>query len=148
MTKQASTDEAQIRSAVREINDYWRAGQYDRIGARLADDAVIAPPGFGGRVRGRAAYIQSYRDYDQAATTLEFSAGEPQVDVVGDVAVAVTAFDVVYEVRGARHHENGHDILVLSRLRGQWTVVWRTMQVAPTEGRGSSLESGATHRVR
>jgi ketosteroid isomerase-like protein len=62
MRKQASTDEAHLRSAVREINEHWRAGKYDRIGARLADDAVIAPPGFDGRVRGRAAYIQSYRD--------------------------------------------------------------------------------------
>jgi ketosteroid isomerase-like protein len=130
--KQALTDEARIRSAAREINEHWRAGQYDHIGARLADDAVIAPAGFDGRVRRRGAYIQSYRDYDQTATTLEFSAGEPQVDVVGDVAVAVTPFDVVYEVDGTRHRENGHDILVFSRLRGEWTVVWRTMQVAPT----------------
>jgi len=131
MTKQASTDEAHIRSAVREINEHWRAGQYERIGAQLADDAVIATPGFDGRVCGRGAYIQSYRDYDQAATTLEFSAGEPQVDVIGDVAVAVTPFDVVYQLHGTRHHENGHDILVFARLRGEWKVVWRTMQVAP-----------------
>jgi ketosteroid isomerase-like protein len=137
MTNQASTDEAHVRIAVHEINEHWRTGQYERIGARLADDAVIAPPGFDGRVRGRAAYIQSYRDYDQAATTLEFSAGEPQVDVVGDVAVAVTPFDVVYELHGTRHHEKGHDILVFSRLRGEWTVVWRTMQVAPAGEKAS-----------
>jgi ketosteroid isomerase-like protein len=137
MTKQASTDEAHVRSAVHEINEHWRAGQYERIGARLADDAVIAPPGFDGRVRGRGAYVQSYRDYDQAATTLQFSAGEPQVDVVGDVAVAVTPFDVVYDLRGTRHHENGFDILVFSRQRGEWTVVWRTMQVAQAGNKAS-----------
>ncbi len=137
MTRQAPTDEARIRSAVREINEHWRAGQYDRIGARLADDAVIAPPAFDGRVRGRGAYIQSYRDYDQAAATLEFLAGEPQVDVIGEVAVAVTPFDVVYELDGTRHHEKGHDILVFSRLRGEWTVVWRTVQAAPAGERAS-----------
>jgi len=123
MTKHASTDEEDIRSAVRQINEHWRAADYDRIGARLADEVVIAPPGFDRRVRGRGAYIRSYREYDQAATTLEFAAGEPQVDVVGDVAVAVTPFDVVYELEGTRHRENGHDILVFSRLRGDWMVV-------------------------
>lgn len=126
MKERPASDAAQIRSAVREINEHWQAGRYDRIGALLAEGAVIAPPGFDGRVRGRDAYVQSYRDYDQAATTLEFSMGEPQVDVVGDVAVAVTPFDVVYELDGTRHHEKGQNILVFSRRQGEWAVVWRT----------------------
>src|SRR5262245_55619548 len=105
-------DAAQIRTAVRAINEHWRAGQYDRIGAWLADEAVIAPLGAEARVRGRDAYIQSYRAYDQSATTLEFSASEPQVDVVADVAVAITPFEVVYELQGTKYHERGHDILV------------------------------------
>ena len=141
MTKQAPTDEAHIRNAVREINEHWRAGKYERIGARIADHAVIASLGFDDRVRGRRAYIQSYRDYDQVATTLEFSAGESQVDIIGDVAVAVTPFDVVYELDQRRHHETGHDILVFSRAGEQWQVVWRTMQATdveekPVEGAG------------
>lgn len=131
MNKQRSVDEEDIRNAVREIKEHWRAGEYERIGSRLADDAIIAPPGFDCRVCGRGAFVQSYRDYDQAARTLDFATGEPQVDVVGDVAVAVTPFDVVYEVRGRRHRESGHDILVFSRLHGKWMVVWRTMQITP-----------------
>ncbi|QXD13928.1 DUF4440 domain-containing protein [Rhodocaloribacter litoris] len=98
MLKQRSDDEEAIRNAVREINDHWRTGDYDRIGARLAGDAVIALPGFERRVRSRDHYVQSYRDYDQGVRTLDFAAGESQVDVVGDVAVAVTPFEVVYEV--------------------------------------------------
>ncbi len=133
MLKQRSDDEEAIRNAVREINDHWRAGEYDRIGPRLAGDVIIAPPGFDRRVRGRDAYVQSYRDYDQAVRTLDFAAGEPQVDVVGDVAVAVTPFEVGYEVHGTRHRESGHDILVFSRRHGEWMVVWRTMQTTPAE---------------
>ena len=129
---QAPKDVDFIRSAVREINQHWRAGAYDLIGVLLAENAVIAPPGFARRVRGRGAYIQSYRDYDRAATTLEFSAGEPQVDVIEDVAVAVTPFDIAFDLQGTRHREHGHDILVFSRLRGEWKVVWRTTQSAPT----------------
>ncbi len=130
MLKQRPNDEETIQSAVREINEHWRTGEYDRIGARLAGDVIIAPPGFDGRVRGRDAYVQSYRDYDQGVRTLDFAAGDPQVDLIGDVAVAVTPFRVVYEVHGTRHQESGHDILVFSRLHGEWMVVWRTMQVA------------------
>jgi ketosteroid isomerase-like protein len=122
-----------IQIAVRAINDHWRNKEYDRIGAVLADEAVIAPPGFDRRVRGRDAYIQSYRDYDEAARTLKFWAGDAEIDVVGDVAVAVVPFEVVYEIRGARHRERGHDILVFSRTAGEWRVVWRTMQYEPME---------------
>jgi ketosteroid isomerase-like protein len=122
-----------VRCAVREITRRWREKQYDGIGALLTDEAVIAPPGFGFRVRGRADYVQSYRDYDETATTLEFDAAEPDVDVIGDVAVAVCPFRIVYEARGTVHREHGHDILVFSRIEGEWKVAWRTMHVSAGE---------------
>jgi ketosteroid isomerase-like protein len=134
MANQEQTDVEAIKGAVRAINEHWQLKQYDRIGDFLAAEAVVAPPGLAHRIRGRGAYAQSYRDYDQAATTLEFSAGEPDVDVIGDVAVAVCPFHIVYEVQGARHDERGHDILVFSRSSGKWLVVWRTMLVEPVDG--------------
>jgi ketosteroid isomerase-like protein len=129
--KQADRDA--IVAIVRAINDRWRAKQYDEIGELLDDDVVLTPPGFAVRVRGRDAYVKSYRDYDAAATTLAFSTGETQVDVSGDTAVAICPFDVTYELDGKRYHDRGHDILVLSRSSGDWKVVWRTMQAAPAE---------------
>jgi ketosteroid isomerase-like protein len=123
MAERTFDDHDAIRDIVRAINDHWRKKRYDLIGDLLAEEAVIAPPGLQQRVRGRDAYVQSYRDYDEAASTLEFSAGDPQVDVIGDVAVAVCAFDVVYETGGTTHREHGSDLLVFSRLRGEWKVV-------------------------
>ena len=55
---------------------------------------MIAPPGSANRVRGREAYVQSYRDYDSAAKTHSFQPSDPVIDVIGD------AVDLV--VRG--HH--------------------------------------------
>ena len=134
MASQASTDREAIQNAVRAINAHWQANEYNCIGALLAEEAVIAPPGLDRRVRGREAYVPSYRDYDQAARTLEFRAGDPQIDVVGDVAVAVKPFHVVYELQGETHREKGHDNLVFARLRGEWKVTWRTMQIEPAAG--------------
>jgi len=127
------TDTDAIRAVIAAINDRWRAKEYDTIGALLAEDVVMAPPGFGSRVRGRAAYVQSYRDYDAVARTLQFSAGEPHIDVFGGVAVATCPFDVTYELEEKTYHERGHDILALSKSSGEWKVVWRTMQAAPVE---------------
>jgi ketosteroid isomerase-like protein len=124
-------DREAVRRIVGDINDHWRAKRYDQIGDQLAEGVVVAPPGTDARVRGRDAYVQSYRDYDAAATTLEFLAAEPQVDVIGDVAIARCPFDVTYVLKENTYRERGHDILVFSRSTGDWKVVWRTMHIEP-----------------
>jgi hypothetical protein len=103
--------------------------QYGEIGTFLSDGVVVVPPGSKMRIRGREAYVQSYRDYDQAATTHEFLPGEPEIDVFENAAVAVCPFRIVYESQGKTYREKGRDMLVLSRATGEWRIVWRTMQV-------------------
>ena len=116
-----------LRAVIRSINERWHAGDYDAIGRVVSDDAVIAPPHFGGRVRGRDAYVRSYIEYDQAVQTHEYLIGEPQIDIVEDSAVAVTPFRVVYEHGGEVYREHGREILVFGRAGGGWKVAWRTM---------------------
>src|SRR5260370_25797144 len=109
------TDEQAIRGVVHGINDSWRAGRYDEIGRYLADDVVIAPAGLDQRIRGRDSYVQSYREYDRMATTHELTADEPQIDIVGDVAVAVCPFFILYQLQGATFRERGTRRLVVTR---------------------------------
>lgn len=133
MSQHEAPPEETIRHIVQGINELWLSRRYEEIGGLVHEDVVVAPPGLEARVHGRAAYVRSYRDYDRAATTHEFSPGEPQIDVVGDVAVAVAPFSIVYEVEGVTHRESGRDILVLARAGGEWRVAWRTMQTEPAE---------------
>jgi ketosteroid isomerase-like protein len=117
-----------IAAIVRHINESWRARRYDDIGSHLADDVVLAPPGSSMRVAGREAYVQSYRDYDAAAFTETFTPDEPQIDVMGDVAVATCPFSIVYRLEGVTYKERGRDLLVFARQQAGWRVVWRSMQ--------------------
>lgn len=131
MRNRESSDKEAIQRVVRRIHELWLSRRYDEIGEILSEHAVIAPPGFDRRIRGREAYVESYREYDQAATTHEFSPGEPEVDIMGDVAVAVCPYSVVYELEGKTYREKGHDLLVFSWSAGEWSVVWRTIQTEP-----------------
>ncbi len=133
MNRRQMTDEEAVLHLVQEINERWLSKRYDEIGELLSKHAVIAPPGFDGRIRGREAYVQSYREYDQAATTLEFLSGELEIDIVEDVAIAVCPFFVAYELNGEEFRENGRDLLVLSRSTGEWRVMWRSMQTESAE---------------
>ena len=92
--------EEAIRRVIQQINEDWSSKRYAEIGEHLAEQVVIAPPGLQERIRGREAYVQSYLEYDRAATTREFSPGEPEVDVIGEVAVSTYPFLVVYELEG------------------------------------------------
>jgi hypothetical protein len=122
-----------LKILIKSINDYWLAKEYDKIGVFLSDDVVIRLPGGNDPIRGNDAYIQSYRDYDQMAKTHAFSAEEPVIDLMGDVAVATCPFSVVYEIEGQVYREKGHEHLVFSRSGKQWLIVWRTMVTTPIE---------------
>jgi ketosteroid isomerase-like protein len=137
MTKKSSLEIEAIKGIIHAINECWRLKDYEGIVEFLTEDVVIAPPGSDERIYGRAAYVQSYRDYDQSAETQEFLPGDPKVDLAGNTAVAVCPFEVVYKLQGTKHHEKGKNILVFSLSHGRWKVVWRTMQVeAATESTG------------
>jgi len=131
MKEREESAEAAVRQVVDQINDHWLNKRYAGIGELIAEHAIIAPPESAERIRGREAYVQSYRDYDRAATTVEFSPGRPEVDIIGDVAIAVCPFFVVFELAGRVHREQGTDLLVLSRSTDRWRVVWRTMISKP-----------------
>jgi ketosteroid isomerase-like protein len=120
-----------IAAIVGHINESWRAQRYDDIGSHLAVDVVMAAPGSTVRLAGRDAYVQSYREYDRAAVTETFTPGEPQIDVIGDVAVATCPFSIVYRLEGTTYRERGQDILVLHRQPAGWRVVWRSMHTEP-----------------
>ena len=128
MITETSLEIEAIKGIVQAINECWRLKDYEGIGAYLAEDVVIAPPQSDKRIRGHAAYVQSYREYDQSAETLEYLSGDPWIDVVGDTAVADCPFEVVYKLQGVKHHEKGQNILVFSNSQGRWKIVWRTMK--------------------
>jgi len=133
MSTMKSSDENRIQEVARRINVHWMNKQYDRIGELVAEDVVVAPPGFEMRVMGREAFVQSFRDYDREATTHEFNLGETKIDIIGDTAVAITPFDVVYELQEISYREEGNEMLVLSLVDGRWKVVWRTVLTESSE---------------
>jgi ketosteroid isomerase-like protein len=120
-----------ILRIVNKIKESWLAKQYDEIANCLAEDVIMAAPGSSNRIKGKEAYILSYRDYDTVAKTHQFKSDEPQIDVIGDVAISITPFAIRYELKGNIYDERGRDILILARQDSEWRVVWRTMQTEP-----------------
>ena len=94
-------DVREIREIVSAINEAWVVGDYDAIGPHVAEHVVMAPPGL--RKAGCWAGLPMSRRFGQfaeVARTREFASGVPRVDVIGDTAVAVCPFTIVYELEG------------------------------------------------
>ncbi|HEV7765945.1 MAG TPA: DUF4440 domain-containing protein [Thermoanaerobaculia bacterium] len=125
------SDREQIKAVVAAITQAWLSKQYELIDDYLAADVVIAAPDSDTRVIGREAYVQSFRDYDSAAVTDEFDAGNPLIDVIGDAAVALCPFRISYQLNGVTYRETGTEMLVLNRSSTGWLVIWRSMRSNP-----------------
>lgn len=117
----------EITRIVRAINAAWVHGDAGEMGDYLDERMVIAQPGFHGRLVGREACIESYREFAQHATIQRYDEGEMTVDVRGDTAIASFHYAIEYEMDGETYHDVGHDLLVLMRGDGGWRAVWRTL---------------------
>jgi ketosteroid isomerase-like protein len=124
-------DVKEIRDIVAAVNEAWVAGQYDAMMPHVADHVIMAPPGDDSRVLGREAYVASFRQFAELARVKKFVPATPRVDVIGNTAVAVCPFQIVYEMEGETYHEKGLDLLVFARPLGKWKIVWRTVTSEP-----------------
>ena len=112
---------------VQKINKMWRSGDVDGLGELFHPDAVVVHPGFEDRAQGRAACVDSYREFAGLTTVTRLDEFDQQVDVVGDTAVVTYGFRIDYEMDGKANTDRGHDVFVLKRGGGGWKVVWRTV---------------------
>jgi uncharacterized protein (TIGR02246 family) len=124
------TDEAvrqAVATAMREMNRAWLEGNADDMERLVHPDVVVILPGFAGRVAGREAFINGFRDFSESATGIQFREDDTQVDVIGGTAVVSFAYEMTYERTGGRYRATGRDVWVFENRDRSWLAVWRTM---------------------
>lgn len=125
---------AAVAAAYSRLSAAWRNARYDELASILDEDVVMALPGFAGRVEGRDALVQSYRDFMQRATITHYEEGPPQIDVWGDTAMVTCRWQMRWLDAGDQNEAAGHEAFLFRRLPGspdpgEWRAVWRTMAV-------------------
>ena len=64
--------EETIASFVDALNDAWRAGRVQDVGAFYHEDAVLLPPDLGEPIIGRQAIVATYADFVERASLERF----------------------------------------------------------------------------
>jgi hypothetical protein len=118
-----------VRALLDRIDGGWRYARWDELAECLDERMVMVAPGMQGRVEGRDACVDSYRDFMDQATLIRYRTEPPVVDVWDETAVATFGWEMVWESAGTPHREAGRDVFVCRRAGepAAWRAVWRTV---------------------
>lgn len=122
------TAKQSVRALVARINRAWRESDFSDLGECFAEDAVMVGPGNAVLGRGRASFVQSYREFATAAIVLDYVESEPIVEVFDAVAICAYTWTMTFRRESGSETQSGYDQFVLSRSNEQWCVVWRQVR--------------------
>lgn len=125
--ERVASERERAAATLRRINQAWLDGRINDLVPFVHPDIVIVIPGFVGRAEGRDALLGGFRDFCENAAVHEFREHDLEVDVVGDTAVVMFRYEMVYERSGERYRATGRDLWVLQLEADEWRAVWRTM---------------------
>ena len=125
-----TNNDKKVEQLIGEFNRAWTDGRLDDLSV-FFDERVVAIAPNGGRVEGREAMVESFRQFLSMARVDDFRVTGVEVDVFDSTAVARFGFVVRYEINGASYDETGSEVLVLAKSDETWRIVWRTQMPVP-----------------
>jgi len=126
-TSEAVGDGRHVAETLDRINALWLQGRVDDLAPFLHDEIVMVFPGFAGKAEGKEVFLAGFKDFCENARVRDFEESDRQIDVIGQVAVATFAFNMIYERDGKAFRSTGRDQWVFESAQGAWRAVWRTM---------------------
>ncbi|MCB9833201.1 MAG: nuclear transport factor 2 family protein [Planctomycetes bacterium] len=103
----------------------WREGDWSALAAVLHREVVFRAPGGLQAIQGRDPCLSSYVAFMDQAEVLDFEAGEPVIDLLGDLAMVIQPWSIRYRMGEEVHDEDGSDLYAFRREEGRWQLVWR-----------------------
>jgi uncharacterized protein (TIGR02246 family) len=126
-------DTEEIGRLVRNINEAWKQGRAEQLHDFFHRDIVMVGPGYQELLRGRAACVESYREFGANAKVHDHTESEMKINVWGGTAVCTYKWVMTYERAGERSRETGTDQFVFTREQGKWLAVYRYIYFEPAK---------------
>ena len=107
------------------LNKSWRHGHWDTLASLYHPDAVLLPPDAGNVIVGRKAILQTYHDFNDAATLDQFEVRQLDVFSFGELDMIHMKFELTYQLEGQTFCESGLEVYALKRTPDP-QIVWRS----------------------
>jgi hypothetical protein len=125
--------EVAVSKVITRIDAAWREKKFEGLEACFHPEAVITGPGFAEMARGRAACVESYREFATNAEVLAYSEANHQLRVWKSTAVYTFAWRMSFQRGEGPVHEKGTDQMVFQKGQDGWQVVWRYVHFESVE---------------
>lgn len=112
---------------VQKINNCWYQGQPTDLSAYFHQDVVFNSPDFKYQITGKENCIQTYIDFLNISSILDYIESNPTVQIFEKTAIVTYDFEMKYEQKDKTFHETGTDILAFEKDGQSWKVVWRAL---------------------
>lgn len=120
-------DQKAAWEVVRRIDAAWLERHCERLDEPFHDRVVVLGPDGTRYGEGKAAVVESDRDFARRATVSEFRESVGKVDIYEATAVVSYRFDIDYAIDGRSSREAGREVMVLEKHGGRWLAVWRML---------------------
>lgn len=123
--------QTQVSTALRRLSEAWRNRRYDELRDCFRESAVMALPGLSGRVAGREAIVEAYREFMDRSTLESYAEAPATIEAFENTAIAYYQWEMVWRSGGKQQQATGHDLFIFERDQGsaRWKAVWRTMLI-------------------
>ena len=123
----------EVRQIMANISRAWRNGRVHELDAYFHECMVIKGPGMREAARGKAACVESYREFLKQAKIEDYQESDLAVDIWNTTAIATYAWKMTYELAEKQYRESGHDTFAFTKDNGRWLAVWRLMLPSQTD---------------
>lgn len=123
----ARSEKDRVSEVMKRITDAWLNKRPEEMSRLLHEGIVMVHPGFSERAVGLTTVVASFKDFCENAVVHQWNQADPQLDVIGTVAVVSFAFEMVFERASQRRRSTGRDFWVFEKRKGEWIAVFRTM---------------------
>ncbi len=125
-----------IETFIEELNSTWRKGDFAALTNFYHENVVLLPPDSGEPIHGRAAVIDSYKDFSEQATLAEFRITELQAypfgatpsDSDSTIHMVHMRFEVEYQLDGQNYSDSGLEVYAVVG-NTEPKIVWRSQSV-------------------
>src|SRR5437868_285870 len=116
-----------VRQTLDRMNAAWLEGRFDELSECVDENIVMKGPGLKEQVRGRSAFVQSYRAFMSSSQVVEYHESNHTVDEWPLTAVAAYNWSMVWTHNGKQESGSGQDLFLFERRGTDWIAVLRLM---------------------
>ena len=117
----------EIKEILKSVNASWLSGKLDNLNKYFHENMIIVSPNIKILASGKENCIQSYIDFLNRATIIDYSDRDPEVHVFGNTGIAFYAYHIFWKIDEKTFRENGEELYVFNRNNDKWSIVMRKL---------------------